>query len=145
MIFCVCFSNVCVCWWQMSKTNHNLLEPSLGISSPYEMMEGLITIEVGLLSDSEKPCLQLPQALPASITGTSGLLGCWEHSRGLGQDSDSAKVSNAQQWLSRPQLGLEAVTGSSKHNRDDPGSEPDDLTRVTSPWSSPELSGQALC
>ena len=46
----------------MSLANHDLLEPYRGISFPFEMMEGLMTAEVGLLSDPEGPCLQLPQA-----------------------------------------------------------------------------------
>ena len=41
--------------------------------------------------------------------------------------------------------GLEAIAGLSKHNRDGPGSQPDDPTRVTSPSGSPSYPGQVLC
>lgn len=54
----------------MSLASHDLLEPYLGNSFPFEMMEGLITAEVGLLSD-----LEGPQTLPDSVTGTEGLPG----------------------------------------------------------------------
>ena len=39
----------------MSLANHHLREPYLGISSPFEMMEGLMTAEAGFLSDPEGP------------------------------------------------------------------------------------------
>lgn len=82
----------------MSLANHDLLEPYCGISFPFEMMEGLMTAEVGFLSDPEGPCLQLPQTFPDSVTGTEGLPGHWEHSGGPGQDLDSASDSSSLSW-----------------------------------------------